>query len=175
MTSTQVYKVIINGEPYVGKTTLRRTFMGVPLQAEYIKTLGVDFSLYRGETVSYQIWDISGELDKHSFRGYFEGTSAVILVFDLTNSKSLDMCQEWINRVSSIVETPIPYVLVGNKSDLRTADKGPKDQEIQQKLEVFQQSNGVKSIKFYETSALTGTNVSETFDWIFEQIEGDGV
>ena len=60
-----VLKVILLGDGGVGKTSLRKRFLGERLQKDYMPTLGADFAIKRleidGQTFKYSIWDLAGQ------------------------------------------------------------------------------------------------------------------
>ena len=52
-------------------------------------------------------------------RTYFRGASGCVVMFDVTNYKTLESAQEWKSELDAKVELPngepIPCVLLGNK------------------------------------------------------------
>jgi GTPase SAR1 family protein len=51
---------------------------------------------------------------------YFGGANAVLIVFDLTDQKSLDAVEKWIKEAQSFADKskPLQFLIVGNKKDL---------------------------------------------------------
>ena len=58
-------KIVLAGDGAVGKTTLRRRYLGEGFQASYMMTIGADFAVKRvdigGKTITFQIWDLAGQ------------------------------------------------------------------------------------------------------------------
>ena len=62
-------KIVLIGDGGVGKTALRRAWLGEGFKTEYLMTIGADFasqemSLYHSETktsykIKFQIWDLA--------------------------------------------------------------------------------------------------------------------
>lgn len=52
-------------------------------------------------------------------RTYFRGASGCVVMFDVTNQKSIDSAREWKQELDTKVELPngesIPCILLGNK------------------------------------------------------------
>ncbi len=164
------YKIVLLGEPGVGKTTLRRSYMGERLKKNYVQTLGVDFSVKTFNDCAFQIWDIAGQSNLASIKNYIEFASAAIVVFDVMEQSSLNHSKKWINHVISILPDNTPIVLVGNKIDLRTIDDGiPKlliNRIKNSIVEDFESTN--RKFVYFETSALMGENVNSVFEWMYK-------
>ena len=122
-------KVIIVGDSSVGKTTIRKRFMGEGFTKSHLATLGADFSEKKvvlkppaGESVELrlQIWDIAGQVTFALMRKRFlTGAKIVIFVYDRTNKDSFDNIDTWMREVADANDPDImPLILVGNKSDL---------------------------------------------------------
>ena len=67
-------KVVLLGNAAVGKTSLRRRWIGEGFTSEYIQTIGADFSIKeikiktnkKSRTFKYQIWDLAGQIQFHA-------------------------------------------------------------------------------------------------------------
>ena len=75
-----LWKIVLCGDSFVGKTTIRKRAMGEHFAEEYISTVGADFSSYKirlGDlTIGFQVWDLAGQ-DKYKYirsRFYIRGT-----------------------------------------------------------------------------------------------------
>ncbi|MCG3221459.1 MAG: GTP-binding protein, partial [Candidatus Heimdallarchaeota archaeon] len=71
----RAYKIVLIGDPEVGKTSIRRKYMGKSFRADYLKTLGADFAATKvnveGDTVLLTIWDLAGQSIFHGMRSSF--------------------------------------------------------------------------------------------------------
>lgn len=83
-------------------------------------------------------------------RVYYKGAMGAIVVFDITNSSSLEAASEWKQDLDSKVcltsGRPVPAVLLANKCDM----KG-KDRDLLSSLDSFCEDNSFMG--WFETSA----------------------
>ena len=102
------------------------------------------------------MWDTAGQ---ERFRtitsSYYRGAHGILLIFDVTDSKSFEEVSGWLEEIRSYAVPTVNIVLVGNKCDMERARK-VTTQEAKQ----FAEENGVA---YRETSALSGENVDQTF------------
>ncbi|KAJ8326937.1 GTPase activity protein [Batrachochytrium dendrobatidis] len=133
MSDTTILKVVVLGDSGVGKTALRNQFIHRQFVQSYKATIGADFVTKSvhveslSKTVSLQIWDTAGQERFHSLGvAFFRGADACILVYDTTNTSSLDHLETWMRdflRQAGISNpAEFPFIVVGNKIDL-TADR----------------------------------------------------
>lgn len=164
---TLIYKVILLGDERVGKTTLRRSYMGRTLSTNYQKTIGVDFAIKKHQDVTFQIWDIAGEASNKTIQTFLRGTEGAILLYDITNNESIISLKKWLKLLFETLSEDFCLAIVGNKIDLRvdSFDVPSNLKEAKEYLSTFD----LKCIPgYFETSALTGKGVDTVFDWIFE-------
>ncbi|MHA2055651.1 MAG: Rab family GTPase [Candidatus Hodarchaeales archaeon] len=167
------YKVILLGDPAVGKSSIRRRYLGEGFSGSYNMTLGADFAITRIGDRIIQIWDLAGhKLFQNIREVYYTGVEGIILVFDLTRLSSLNNLGYWIDEVMSFHKSKIPFVVVGNKSDLYEDTSLQDMQEIVtefiQDLSDYTLSD---SIKYIETSALLGKNIEQVFDDLITEMD----
>lgn len=170
-----VAKVILVGDSNVGKTTIRKRFMGEGFASSHLPTIGADLSNKiillkspKGEIVevNLHIWDIAGQTTFSLMRKRFlVGAHIAILVYDRTDKESFNHMDFWIREVAEAGESGIiPLIIVGNKSDLED-DIVVFNIDVQryaQELRDRQWSVSSFIHKLY-TSALTGRNIDELF------------
>ena len=168
MLSIPLYKICLLGDGGVGKTSLRKRFLGKGFQSGYILTIGADFAVQNLviEDVQYkfQIWDLAGQQRFSAVRAlYYKGSHGAILVFDQTRIDSLYNLETWKSELFSNVGRIIPYIILGNKSDL----PGSISQEEVEKFVSKSQSEESDipfDVKYLKTSAKSGLNVTEAFE-----------
>ena len=121
-------KVCLLGNGYVGKTSIKRRYLGMQFKETYMATIGADFTLkeqvYKDVTIKYLIWDLAGQIKYQNIRGsYFMGAKGLLLVYDVSNFLSFEEVTNWIEEFHRTVrkEEKTPIILVGNKIDLREA------------------------------------------------------
>lgn len=168
-----IWKVVIIGDPAVGKTSIRRKYLGETTIKEYIYTIGADFATKRIKlsndlVVQYQIFDLAGQQKFDKVRSsFYSGAQVAILVYDITDNTTLLNLPKWIQEVkrnsNGSIET---FVIVGNKIDL-IGKKESNDEYLKKFLKDL--SKEMKhDILHINTSALTGENIDLLFNKITE-------
>lgn len=170
-----VRKIVIIGEPAVGKTALRRRFMGQGFDFNYMVTIGADFAIYRhSDKEIFQIWDLAGQ-DSFSLvrEGYYKGAHGAIIVFDISRPDTFEKVADWIDEVQKNLKGQlIPFVLVGNKADLRESvgKWAVTEDEGKQYADQLSEWSGF-DVPYIESSALTGLNVTNVFTDLIDEIK----
>jgi small GTP-binding protein len=151
-------KVVIAGDGTVGKTSLVRRYCEGKFQSARVATIGVDFYTQRvvlpGGVVKLSIWDMAGQERFGVVRtGFYRGSRAAALVFDVTSIATLGSLKRWRDEVLLAVPDQ-PMVIVGNKVDLeRTVSP-----------ELAQAAAAYLGSSYLETSALNGEGVAALFE-----------
>ncbi len=172
-------KLALLGDAGVGKTSLRRRWMGESFKESHLPTIGVDFSVRivheENTEVEFQIWDMSGQdLFRPVRERFLANSQAILYVYDVTNPLSLERLRYW-NQEARVAIGGDRYqnvcsLLVGNKIDLVSNSKEtlPRAREILRELTACGSSEEDKAI--FLTSALTGENVEEVFTYITKKM-----
>ncbi len=157
-----IYKVVLAGDGGVGKTTLTQRYLTGVFFENTRTTIGVGFHIHKTkveeDNITLQIWDLGGQerfQKMNVFSSYIKNANGVIIAFDLTSVKTLFSLENWLKLVYESAGD-VPIVVVGNKSDL--VDEREVDDSL---IQEFLNSHG--NYSFFETSALTGKNVEESF------------
>ena len=154
-------KIIFTGDIYVGKTSIINVLMGQKFNNDYEASIGVDFFSktikYKGKIIKLQIWDSARSL----IPNYIRGSSLVFVVYDISNKKSFNNVNSWVNFVNNIENSNI--VIVGNKIDLEnkrevTYEEGKKYCE-ENNFDFFEVS-AKNDIDFFEVSAKNDINLN---------------
>ncbi|MCK4848900.1 MAG: GTP-binding protein [Candidatus Heimdallarchaeota archaeon] len=166
-----LFKIVLIGDGAVGKTSIRRRYMGEGFKTDFLATMGADFAYLKTKiddyNIEWSIWDLAGQ---QAFRGvmksYYKGAMGALAVYDVTQTKTLDSLDSWVSEVRERAGTfsDLPVVLVGNKIDLRP--------EIPSSLKTLQGFVKSKSLNadFVETSAKTGEAIEEAFTKLARKI-----
>jgi Ras-related protein Rab-6A len=157
-------KIIFIGDIYVGKTSIINVLMGQKFNNEYEASIGVDFFSktikYKGKTIKLQIWDSAGQEKFRSLiPNYIRGSSLVFIVYDITNRKSFENLQSWIDFVNNIENSNI--VILANKIDLES--------QRQVQTEEGQKFCTEKNYDFFEVSAKEDNNLN---NMLFNSVAG---
>ena len=157
----KVYKFVFIGDASVGKTSIIGRFADDAFGINYISTIGIDFKIrslqIEGELIKLQIWDTAGQERFRSITtSYYRGATCIIIAFDLTNMKSFENTERWLNDTNVI--TSCYKVLVGSKSDL--VDKNNKNCVPEDKIRNLCTKH---NLPYYVVSAKLGTGIEEMF------------
>jgi len=157
-----IMKVLLLGEIGVGKTTLLSRFAGEGYQEEYPSFETKSRLVSHGnKKVRVVLCDTDGQERFGTLTtGLYKGIQGCILMFSVTEPKSLEMCEQWIAETKRYSGDPkISYVLVGNKSD----------QDVVVDDETARAWAKMHNMPYFVTSARTD-NVEKLFNAIFERI-----
>lgn len=160
---TFAYKLVVIGDPEVGKTSTILRFTDDAFRKTYIMTLGVNVSMKMvrrdDKRVKFSIWDIAGQSKFNLTRRlFYEGAHAQMLVFDLARPETLDSLLKWHADIKEALGQGVPGILLGNKADL--VDEGTS-MPVQARAATIARGLGMEYI---ETSALSGRNVNLAFE-----------
>ncbi|MFW9993182.1 MAG: Rab family GTPase [Candidatus Odinarchaeota archaeon] len=159
-------KILLLGDPSVGKTSLLRKFVYGSFTSDYTATLGVDFltKVINNDnvTVNLAIWDVAGEAKFSSFKSmYYTGASGALLIFDLTRKTTLDNLSTWYADVKKYSPGAVTTV-IGNKADLQNQISNDTINEIIKAI--------IPSYRYFTTSAKTGENVEDVFFYLTDKM-----
>lgn len=159
------YKITLVGEQAVGKTSITRQYTEQVFTTNTLGTTGLELHrksvVINNNNIQVIIYDSAGhERFRKIAESHYKGSNGLIVVYDITDSKSFELVCEWIEKLKSD-NSDLEILLIGNKIDLTdrviTKETG---------LELSKKYN----IEFMETSAKTGENVEESFLKIIEKI-----
>ena len=162
-----LYKIIIIGDAAVGKSNILTRYSKNEFSENTKSTVGVElgvkFIKVKGINAKIQIWDTAGQARYRSITSsYYKGSHGCFIVYDITNESSFDNVEKWYEYVQKEAGKNISIILVGNKCDLENERKITKEKG-QEKAKNLQ-------CAFFETSALSGVNISEIFEELTNNI-----
>jgi len=162
-----LFKLLLIGDSGVGKTCILFRFSDDAFNTTFISTIGIDFKIktieLRGKKIKLQIWDTAGQERFHTITtSYYRGAMGIMLVYDITNSKSFDNIAKWLRNIQEHANEDVEKMILGNKCDMEVKRVIPKERG-----EVIARENG---IRFLETSAKTNVNIDKAFMELSEAI-----
>ncbi|KAL4454133.1 hypothetical protein ABPG73_009950 [Tetrahymena malaccensis] len=173
-----LYKIIMVGDPRVGKTSFLIRYIKGVLPKSPMPTIGVEYLskqvlLSGGEgIVKAQIWDMSGsEKYKSISVAHYRKSVGALLFFDLTELESFKNTKKWLQEIENHTEEGIKIMLIGNKLDLIEEDPSQRKVDKQEVIDFAKKHNLI----YEETSAVSGKNVKESFQTLIETIYKDSV
>jgi len=159
------FKILLAGEEGVGKTSLilrfiNNTFDGTStpkaIEGDYVTT---KLDLF-GVPVRLDIQDLKVENWSEVVSFYTKDNDGILLVFDTNSAKQMKPYLDYWLKAIRNVNTEIPIIVLGNKSDLPV------------KVQIKKVSQYISSLSFHfiQTSAKTGENVSYAFKLLASEI-----
>jgi GTPase SAR1 family protein len=114
------------------------------------------FTLTDGSIINVIIYDYCQDMKKNIIK-LIKNLNAIVLVYDVTNSKSFDECKNfYIKEIKDKFKSDINVILVGNKTDL-----------LEKKEISFYEGEKLaleNNYFFMETSCLNNWNVFKVFE-----------
>ena len=176
-----VLKLVLLGDPGVGKTSLISQFVHSRFRHSYQLTVGLDISskqvkLKDGRTVTLSINDIGGQARFAAIRHmFFKGAHLAMFVYDVTRSETLSNIKSpWYSELMEFCSQPdttksaIKAILVGNKADL-------EDYRMVEEDEGEALAKEIQAIDHISASAKENHHVNEAFHKLaqsfFDEIE----
>ena len=163
------FKIIICGDPSVGKSSLILRFTNNAFRRHYIPTLGVHVSdkifQVNDSYIQLVLWDIAGQQKFENMRQQFYlGSDGLFLIFDLSKPSSLDSVSNWYYDIQNqLTDRPaLTGYIIGNKKDI--------DQSNEKTSKKAFDLASYLNLGYIETSAKTGENVELAFSTIAEML-----
>ena len=157
-------KTILVGMSGSGKTNIINALIGQAFDTYKFSTTSsfVDkFMTVNKKKYHVEIWDTAGQEQFRSLTKIFiKDSKIVIFVYDITNYKSFEEVDFWLNTVREILGDTAIFGLAGNKKDLFQNEK-VTEEEGEKKAE----DNGAL---FKLTSAKTGAGINDFMQSLLE-------
>ena len=155
------YKIILIGDPSVGKSCLTLRATKNEFNNVYTPTIGFEFFnlnlKMKGKNIRLQIWDTCGQEKFRSLiTNFYRNSSLAIIVYSIDEENSFRHIDQWLNEIRTQTTPDIKIFLIGNKSDLIDNRKIKTE-----RAKHFSQDRCLDF--FVETSAKNGENVLFTF------------
>lgn len=162
------YKILILGDPAVGKSCFLARYVENTFENVYMSTAGMDYKykdveLGDGKLIKLQIWDTAGQERYRTLTtNLYKGAVGIVLIYDITNKKTFENVRSWITSIEEETSKKIILILVGNKADLKDERKVQKEEGE----DIAKEFN----LPFFESSAQSGLNVKSVFETLAKLI-----
>jgi len=160
------FKIVLAGDKNVGKSSLLIRFCNNIFSETLKETIGVDFKKKTIELkydsklipITLSIWDFGGEEKFRTlFPPYIQGAAAALILFDMTNKKSLYGLENWVKIIDENASKNVVKSFIATKIDLKDKREVSKEEA----KEFCDKYTANKEI--FITSSKTGHNVKEAF------------
>ena len=87
-------------------------------------------------------------------KSYYRRAHGFVLMYDISNVQSFENVRKWIRAINETCDAKVPILIVGNKSDLRTATLQTKlikqeQGELVARVNNFKKKNFLFKLKFF--------------------------
>ena len=163
-----IFKIITLGESGIGKTSLIKRFAHDIFEENHLASIGLDFLIkvldIENKIIKIQLWDICGsERFKTVIPSYYRNADGAIVAYDISYKRSFDRVKLWINGIKKYSNKETNIVIVGNKCDFDILDREVTEEEGKKLADEL-------GVKYFETSAKTGYNVNEAYNFLIKDI-----
>ena len=161
-----IFKIITLGDSGIGKTSLITRFAHDIFEENHLASIGFEFLIkvldIENKIIKIQLWDICGsERFKTVSPSYYRRTNGAIVAYDISDKRSFDQVKFWIKEVKAYSNTETNIVIVGTKCDI--LDREVTEEEGKKLADEL-------GVKYFETSAKTGYNVNEAYNFLIKEI-----
>ena len=155
------FKIQLLGESGVGKSSLIQRFIEGNFQENLF--LFTDFRIkflnIENKIIKSQFWEYSsGERFRIIPPSYYRTTHGFIVIYDISNKYSFNQIRKWLEQIELYSPPEARKILIGNKND-KNSEREISEEEGKNLANEF-------NMNFFETSAKTGYNVNEAFEFL---------
>ena len=124
------YKILILGDPGIGKTSLIHRYISNEFLEKTISTMGLDYQnkivdITSNDKIILKLWDTAGSEKYNSIaKNYFTNCDGIILCFDITDIKTFNNLNNWINYINDYVK------IIENKEDEEEEEEEIEDNKV---------------------------------------------
>lgn len=167
----QIPRIVMIGDASVGKTSLVYRLCRNSWNENTKTSVSASFYTLKkeesGDSQEIQIWDTAGSEKYRAVNSvYYHNAMGGILVFDLTDRKSFESLEGWVNEFLGLAQPSAILVIVGNKLDKLNNPDEPIDEENIVKPEEAEKWAALHHYQYFSTSARDGTNVQNLIDYL---------
>ena len=168
MLEPMIFKIIVIGDPQVGKTSISVKYTSQKFQKECIRTIGLNTFfkniLVQVNEIRLMIYDLPrGEFFRELQPLHYNDSFGCLLLFDVTRFATFENLSGWIDNIQANIGWKIPILIVGNKIDVVEENWEIEKSEIRGFAENC-------DLSYILTSAKTGQNVKRSFEMLTTEI-----
>jgi len=152
------FKLVFAGDSSVGKTSFIAKYCNEVNLANATKTdeFKIKSVQVNSKNIQLEIWDTCGQEKFNSIdKSYYRRAHGFVLMYDISNVQSFENVRKWIRAINETCDAKVPILIVGNKSDLRSATLQTKLIK-QEQGELVARNNG---LLFTESSIKDDINI----------------
>ncbi|MCY3412350.1 MAG: GTP-binding protein [Candidatus Heimdallarchaeota archaeon] len=167
--------ILLIGDSTTGRTSIRRAWMGKHFIDRHLTTIGASMDekqlVLDGKTLDVTLVDLGGQDFYKTMRSnFYRNVDGAVVVFDLTDRKTFMRVDWWVKELIRSTKSLMPFVLVGNKADLR--NRRVKKEEGEKVADNYSRKTMPKfKVRYLETSAKDNQNVNELFEIILREVK----
>jgi len=163
-----IFKIIVVGKQYSGKTTLVNKYVDRESSENYTTTIGVEFCTksiqVNDKKVKCQIWDTAGqERFRSIISTYYRGCSGALICFDINKRDEFLEIPFWIEEIkNNNLDKKIEIVIVATKIDEKNFNSVSTN-EIKKIADEY-------DVSYCEVSSKNLKNINKPFNIIVSNI-----
>ncbi len=169
------FNFVLLGNSGVGRTSIRRAIMGKNFIKQHLSTVGASMDVKSieidGHMIKLTLMDLGGQDFYASVRAnFYRNIHGAVIVFDLSDKGSFIQLDKWLLELYQ--NTPgkaIPFLLVGNKSDLKRQVKRDDARKLAENLSQQVAKYGLK-VPYLEVSAKNNEGIITIFETLARTI-----
>ena len=112
-----IFKCLIVGDYGVGKNDILQSITQDSLTIQP-KNAGIDFGMkyikIDQKVIKLQIWNTVGQFCSIK-ADYYDRASGILLIYDITNSKSFDNLAKWLKNIEDNSNQNMEIIILGNR------------------------------------------------------------
>lgn len=153
------YKILVLGEPGVGKSSICMRFCKNEFNLEIKQTESCEcytknLRLFENKIKLY-IVDIDKNIMNSDRSHIYSDVKGALIVYDVTKPKTFEKIDNWLLDVKQNLKEDLPIFIVGNKTDLTYLRNVDSEEGLEKA--------NLNNVEFFETSCVENVSVKELF------------
>jgi small GTP-binding protein len=157
--NTLVYKILILGEPGVGKTSLCSRLVKNEFNLEIKPTENAELYTKTLKLFEYTIKLCLVDIDKNLMNKdrsiIYSDVKGALIIYDITKMKTFEKIDNWLLDIKQNIKEDLPIFIIGNKADLGNLRNVDSEEAIEKA--------NLNNIEFFETTCVDNNSVKEVF------------